>query len=328
MVSGVGSMSDGARESSIQDFKNNSLDVLVCSNAAEEGIGIASCSFVIRFDEFDTTKSHIQGSGRARWIHAQIFYFGNEPEEEERNRRKLEQCAREEKCKEETREGMERVKHKYVKLEKDKVHPWRRDGDSGEINVLIAKKIVMEYCQKVMHQQILGAHLLRYEEQVINRTTTRRLLKECQVPSPQGWLDVSLEDVNKHWGGVCVEDVLDAEQMKNRSRKELEESRFYYVAAIKLSEQQYLDKGNGASPVAIRDTQHKCNPLPVQDAMTIRNIFTSSPAKRRRLMSHDTENDVGNPVSHPEEVVLGLLDAGDGFDMEVEVPSKMATTHI
>jgi len=34
---------------------------------------------VIRYDEITTTKSHIQGSGRARNVNAQIYYFENDP---------------------------------------------------------------------------------------------------------------------------------------------------------------------------------------------------------------------------------------------------------
>ena len=48
--------------------------------ALEEGIDVPDCAFVVRFDEFATTKSHIQGAGRARHPAAVVFYFCNSPD--------------------------------------------------------------------------------------------------------------------------------------------------------------------------------------------------------------------------------------------------------
>eukprot|EP00959_Pyramimonas_sp_CCMP1952_P193147 4038965-Pyramimonas_sp.AAC.2 len=57
--------------------------VLVSTNAIEEGIDISNCEFVIRFNWFGTTKSHIQGAGRARFEGASVYYFENDPDHEE-----------------------------------------------------------------------------------------------------------------------------------------------------------------------------------------------------------------------------------------------------
>ena len=50
-----------------QRFKSSEgVRVLVSANAVEEGIDVSDCEFVVRFNPIQTTKSHIQGSGRAR----------------------------------------------------------------------------------------------------------------------------------------------------------------------------------------------------------------------------------------------------------------------
>jgi len=78
-VSGSSSMLDSVRKLHIDKFRDNIISLLVSTNALEEGIDVSSCSFVIRYDEITTTKSHIQGSGRARNVNAQIYYFENDP---------------------------------------------------------------------------------------------------------------------------------------------------------------------------------------------------------------------------------------------------------
>lgn len=43
---------------------------------------VAKCSFVVRFNRFNTTRSHVQGVGRARAEEARIYYFDNCPSAE------------------------------------------------------------------------------------------------------------------------------------------------------------------------------------------------------------------------------------------------------
>jgi ERCC4-related helicase len=57
--------------------------ILVSTNALEEGIDVSDCEFVVRYNRFSTTKSHIQGAGRARFEGAKVFYFENDPDMEQ-----------------------------------------------------------------------------------------------------------------------------------------------------------------------------------------------------------------------------------------------------
>ena len=56
--------------------------VLVCTSALEEGIDVSLCEFVVRFSEVHTTKSFIQGSGRARKKHSMVYAFMNDVDHE------------------------------------------------------------------------------------------------------------------------------------------------------------------------------------------------------------------------------------------------------
>jgi endoribonuclease Dicer len=45
----------------LDSFRSGLSPILISTSALEEGIDVPDCSFVIRFDAFNTTKSHIQG---------------------------------------------------------------------------------------------------------------------------------------------------------------------------------------------------------------------------------------------------------------------------
>jgi len=83
-VSGALSMRKETRDKHVRAFRDGQCRVLVATAAIEEGLDVPDCDCVIRFDAFSNVKSHVQGSGRARKVGSEVFYFDNSPEEEER----------------------------------------------------------------------------------------------------------------------------------------------------------------------------------------------------------------------------------------------------
>ena len=93
-VSGVQGMLESERARNLEKFRSG-CRVLVATSSLEEGLDIPSCRFVVRYDYFNSAKSHVQGSGRARQEKAEVFYFENQPVLEEERRLRVEAVAKE-----------------------------------------------------------------------------------------------------------------------------------------------------------------------------------------------------------------------------------------
>mmetsp|Transcript_25455 Transcript_25455/g.73015 ORF Transcript_25455/g.73015 Transcript_25455/m.73015 type:complete len:665 (+) Transcript_25455:135-2129(+) len=82
-VAGVQVMLEGPRSGRLAAFRDGRACCAVATASLEEGLDVADCRYVVRFDCFHNVRSHIQGAGRARHPEARVFYFENEPEVEE-----------------------------------------------------------------------------------------------------------------------------------------------------------------------------------------------------------------------------------------------------
>eukprot|EP00966_Prymnesium_polylepis_P336423 7391570-Prymnesium_polylepis.4 len=107
--SGTGSMSDAECRSALEDFKSSRVQLLVCTSALEEGIDVSSCEFVVRFSKMNTTKSFIQGSGRARKAQSVVYAFMNDVEFEQMQADRLDMAAKDRNLQLTTTERLERI---------------------------------------------------------------------------------------------------------------------------------------------------------------------------------------------------------------------------
>lgn len=83
-VSGAQSMLRETRDANVGAFRTGECRILVATAALEEGLDVPDCDCVVRYDSFSNVKSHLQGSGRARQLGSEVFYFDNSPEEEDK----------------------------------------------------------------------------------------------------------------------------------------------------------------------------------------------------------------------------------------------------
>merc|ERR1712072_653732 len=127
VVTGTGSMCDSQREKELLGFRQGSLQMLVSTACLEEGLNVPDCAFVVRFDKFDTSKSYIQGSGRARLENAEVYYLCNDPALEQERAEQMLDVASSTECgltEEERAESHAQLAARQV----PGVHPFRGDG--------------------------------------------------------------------------------------------------------------------------------------------------------------------------------------------------------
>ncbi|CAD7934438.1 unnamed protein product [Amoebophrya sp. A25] len=146
---------------------------------------------------------------------------------------------------------------------KSGVHPWRVQEQSSWIDIHNCHKIVNEYIQKV-----LGQSLPEHVQFVTTMRTIsefplerRKVLQHCLLPTPDGEVFITRDDVDKHWGSVSLADVLGIGQtLRKKSGQQQDKTRFVFVAAVQLAKLGYLDDCNKPTERACRETVTKCGP--------------------------------------------------------------------
>eukprot|EP00930_Biecheleria_cincta_P023734 TRINITY_DN17092_c0_g1_i2.p1 TRINITY_DN17092_c0_g1~~TRINITY_DN17092_c0_g1_i2.p1 ORF type:complete len:747 (-),score=120.10 TRINITY_DN17092_c0_g1_i2:302-2542(-) len=253
---GVGSMTDGQREKNLQDFRDGTVPMLTCTAAVEEGLDVSECEVVVRFSQFQTTKSHIQGSGRARAWNAQVFYFDNEPSRELAGAALMERTAKDLSLSLSPDELQQSRAHKDIQG----VHPFHTSC-GAEISIFNGLQIVYEYVART-----LGASF-RPEEGILKYATHlvcdfppqyQKTLVAVSVPSPDGFFEVQADTVDAWWKGVGLEDVAEQSRMRNWTAEDRELRRFMFVVAVILSQKSFLDEHNQPSADALHETRQRC----------------------------------------------------------------------
>lgn len=294
-VSGVGSMTDSDRKLAMQRFRHGETNVLVCTNALEEGVDVSDCAFVVRFSRFDTTKSHIQGSGRARSADAEIYYFQNNPDIEEADARRLALVAKNDSL---TLSVAERSKRRTdASKVVPGVYPYREGGSESEINFYNCLQIVYEFCGKTLGQSFDPEDLFTYETRQVCAypPQSAKFISAVTYPSPQGMLRVTLEDANVHRGSLKLDDVLDPDRSKNLDPVDLEKRRMLFVVAIDMRRRGLLTSENQPSAEALNGTKAACPAFILKPGFRIRSSFA------RDALAQDKSSQ-GYPQAHAPHV--------------------------
>ena len=94
------------------------------------------------------------------------------------------------------------------------------------------------------------------------------------MPTPEGWLKFTLDDVNDYWGDdICPSEVVHETRTEKWKKKDWEQARFFFVGAVKLSQKSYLNEINQPTKRAEMRTGDKCPPIPLKNVISVTNKY-------------------------------------------------------
>jgi endoribonuclease Dicer len=296
-ISGTGSMLDKTRDANLQSFKTGQTPLLVSTSALEEGIDVPECSFIIRYDDVKTAKAHIQGSGRARCLDAEIFYFENDPDEQIAKAKAMDSIAKdsslnlsrhdlkirledENKCLNDTL--VDRVVYPFY-LNKNSSNEKNYDA-FAQVNFFNCIQILFEYVQIVMKQSFDPEDsLLEKKTEVVSFIPfeTRTSVLSVSYPSPRGIVSIDLDEIDFFWKGLNVEDVVTpVERLTNMSSWDIEKRRAIYVTVVKMHEEGgLLTASNKPTVDAINKTKIVCPVMKRNSKINVKNKFNTNSLK-------------------------------------------------
>ena len=270
-------MTEAKRSKALEQFRRSELRLLVCTNALEEGLDVPECAFVVRFTQIKTTKSHIQGAGRARRDNAKVFYFDNSPEEEQEKAALLDEIARDSTLALSVEERLRRIRVDDRAV--PDLYPYgvaAGEDPSGEVNLYNAEGIFTNYCCQVLGQSInVQESLFKIDSQLVRTypPMERTYLAEVNYPSPDGLVVATLENVNMHWGGVSLDDVLDPQRSRNWSGWDKDRSRFLFAVVVQMRIRGLLTPSNQPSVHALTMTKKAVPAVTGKSGVRVRNAF-------------------------------------------------------
>jgi endoribonuclease Dicer len=255
-IAGTGHQVDRDREAQLRDFRTGQIFALVSTAALEEGIDVPECSFVVRYSAFATTKSHIQGAGRARNHCGTIYYFANAVDVEQQKAAFLEATAKDTGLSLALSElhvlanvmgGTIPGRHPYPFATTGAAAAVVARGDNlgdttaGIVTVFNGKQIFNQYCSKVLGQSV-SPHLHLYSFD--NNNSNRPSIERVRFPTPRGWRSVDRQQSTLFWHNVPLDKLFPPNRSKNLTTAEKAELCIVYVVVITLRELGLLDRHN------------------------------------------------------------------------------------
>jgi ERCC4-related helicase/uncharacterized membrane protein YgcG len=281
-VGGGSSMTDKDRNKALADFRRGTVTLLVATDAAEEGIDVADCEFVIRFNWFGTTKSHIQGSGRARKAGSTCYYFENDVGAEQRAAARLNNVARDENLAlSDTARTAHHDSYDGHFATRTPRYPYHPPGEAV-VNLSNAGKILRDYCAAVLRQEVAPTELCTFREEVVREAPLqlRRTLLRVRFPTPEGWRWVAKDerdaDLTELFDACGTEIERHPRYLKvnNQQRDVL---CFFYVVVVQLRREGLLDAMNRPSARARNGAALACEAVPKDRSFSLKPKFRNVP---------------------------------------------------
>lgn len=296
VLAGTNAQTMSERQQSLEAFRSGGTQVLVATAAAEEGLDIKDCEFVILYSLCTTTKSSIQRSGSAR-KNAKLYYFENDPDCENRKAASLVAVARD-KSLELTAEELP-AQSNGMKASTQSVHPYPAGYDRGGIvNVFNCKDILIKYCASLLGQSMNVSEEL-YDYTVVPGHSQKSLIS-VRYPTPTGWASIDLSAMLAHWKDIDMTEVFVSSRTKNMSKVHREELKFVYIVDVMLRKAGLLNMNNKPSEAAKDLAARRC---PLRSTLPVDAI-----ALKRRVDFFDKETDKTLP-----EPVLSLENVAEVF---------------
>lgn len=266
-ISGGNAMQPGEKRAAIEKFRAGEFRVLVSTPTLEEGLDVPECQLVVRFDRFETTKSHIQGAGRARHREARIYYFENDPQKAHRMAKRMLDAANnpdlvpQDDDQASARENLQQKRRRLAGK-----HPFGGDDGGGEVNVFNCRDIVYSYLAKVLRGTFFPDSMYHYASDPASTAT----LTSVKYPTPDGMQTLEKSEVDEFWTGVSTQDLFDPARCKRYTTKDKEQLRFLFLVARRLREAKHLDGHNQPSTRAMEMTSMKCPQEPRSAQVSIK----------------------------------------------------------
>ena len=269
------------------------MTLLVATDAAEEGIDVADCEFVIRFNWFGTTKSHIQGSGRARKAGSTCYYFENDGSAEQQHAQRLTDVARDDGL---ALSADARAAHhdSYDSrfTTRTQLYPYQPQGEAS-VNLSNAGKILRDYCAAVLRQQVAPKALCTFRSEVVcdSPQQRRRTLLSVRFPTPEGWQTVAKDESDadlKELFNACGTEIVRHPRYHKVNTEQKDVQCFFYVVVVRLRQKELLDAMNRPTTRARNYSALAC------EAMLKERTWSLKPKFRGVITeSHDGEGDGG-----------------------------------
>jgi len=264
------------REELLSHFNRGDIQLLVATNEVECVLEIPKCNFVIRFDKIHATPAN---DSVKKWG-AEVYFFENDISRVEEQTRMYEVIERQVQSSKPLR---------AMVVNKCSKHPYFTPG-GGQVDLYNCPQIMYEYVAKVVGSIAKPKELiLRFK----NNGPGCKSIEKVVYPSPDGYQEVTAEEVDEYWGDVNIDSITDKARTRNWKQLDKIKRRHIYVVVIQMKQKGYLGPNNEPTSAAKTLTRRKCPPVGIAKALKESSGLpsTTSTTEEETVTLTDSEDD-------------------------------------